>query len=179
MISMQENDEIFKGGLEEHPKSRIVFGNTVMLFWFVLGAIACWYFYPVLGVVYFIVAFIMVYIVLRKVVCVNCYYYDKWCGLGWGKLAAAMFKKGKIEDFPKSIGVKLAPATYGVLMIVPMILLIVSIIQLFSWYKVCVLVLLLLVSFYSGGISRKFSCSQCKMNVICPGSAIKKEKNIK
>lgn len=40
-----------------------------------------------------------------------------------------MFKKGKIEDFQDSIGLKLAPATYGLLMIIPMILLVVSIIQ--------------------------------------------------
>jgi len=173
---MQVHDEVFKEGLEEHPKSRIVFGNLVMLFWFALGALACWYFYPILGLVYFVVAFVMVYIVLRKVICVNCYYYDKWCGLGWGKLAAAMFKKGSIDDFPKSIGVKLAPMTYGILMIVPMILIIISIIQLFSWYKIGVLVLLLLISFYSSGISRKFSCSQCKMQGICPGSVAKKEK---
>ena len=173
---MRDDDELFKEGLEEHPKIRIVFGNLVMLFWFALGALACWYFYPILGLVYFVVAFVMVYIVLRKVICVNCYYYDKWCGLGWGKLTAAMFKKGSIDDFSKSIGLKLAPITYGVLMIVPMILVIISIIQLFSWYKIGVLVLLLLISFYSGGVSRKFSCSQCKMNVICPGSVIKKEK---
>lgn len=147
-----------------------------MLFWFALGALACWYFYPILGLIYFFVAFIMVYIVLRKVICVNCYYYDKWCGLGWGKLCAIMFKKGRTEDFPKSIGIKLAPAICGILMIVPMILVIVSIIQLFSWYKISVLALLLLVSFYSGGVSRKFSCSQCKMQTICPGSTIKKEK---
>jgi hypothetical protein len=173
---MQGHDELFKEGLEKNPKGRIVFGNLVMLFWFTLGALACWYFYPILGLIYFVVAFIMVYIVLRKVICVNCYYYNKWCGLGWGKLCAIMFKKGRIEDFPKSIGIKLAPATYGILMIVPMILVIVSIIQWFSWYKITVLALLLLVSFYSGGVSRKFSCSQCKMKTICPGSTIKKEK---
>jgi len=112
---------------------------------------------------------------LRKLVCRNCYYYDKWCGLGWGKLSAKMFKKGNVEDFKDSVGLKLAPATYGLLMIIPLILLIISIIQGFSWYKIVVLMLLLAISFYSGGIGRKYSCSHCKMNLICPDSTVKKK----
>lgn len=86
-----------------------------------------------------------------------------------------MFKKGKIEDFQDSVGLKLALATYGLLMIIPMILLAVSIIQVFSWYKIIVFVLLLLVSFYNARIGRKHSCSKCKMNLICPGSAVKQK----
>jgi hypothetical protein len=173
---MSEQENLFEDGLEQHPLGRIIIGNLIMLFWFALGALACWFFYPILGLMYFIVAFVLVYIILRKFVCVNCYYYDKWCGLGWGKLSAFMFKKGSLEEFPTSIGLKLAPATYGLLMIVPLILLIVSIIQVFSWYKIIVLILLLLVSWYSGGVGRRIACASCKMNVICPGSANKKKK---
>jgi len=173
---MNEQQNLFEDGLEQHPIGQIIIGNLIMLIWFILGALACWYFYPILGLVYFSVAFVLVYIVLRKVVCVNCYYYDKWCGLGWGKLCAILFKKGSVEEFSTSIGLKLAPATYGLLMIIPLILLIVSIIQSFSWYKIIVLVLLLLVSFYSGGPGRRVACSRCKMNIICPGSTVKKKK---
>jgi hypothetical protein len=147
-----------------------------VVIWFILGALACWYFYPILGLVYLIVAFVLVYVVLRRLVCVNCYYYDKWCGIGFGKLSAIMFKKGRIEAFPTSIGLKLAPATYGLLIIVPLVLLLVSIIQGFSWYKIIVSVLLLLVSVNSFGVGRRVLCSQCKMNMICPGSAVKKKK---
>jgi len=173
---MSEQENLFEDGLEQHPLGRIIIGNLAMLLWFALGALACWYFYPILGLVYLIVAIVLVYVVLRKLVCANCYYYGKWCSLGWGKLSALMFKKGNLEKFPTSIGLKLAPATYGLLMIVPLILLIVSIIQGFSWNKIIVLILLLLVSLYSGGVGRRVACSQCKMNVICPGSAIKKKK---
>jgi hypothetical protein len=173
-MSQQEN--LFEDGLEQHPLGRIIIGNLAMLIWFTLGTLACWYFYPIFGFVYLVVALILVYVVLRKLVCVNCYYFDKWCGIGWGKLSALMFKKGNFEKFPTSIGLKLAPATYGLLMIVPLILLIVSIIQGFSWYKIIVLVLLLIISLYNGRLGRKVLCSQCKMNVICPGSAVKKKK---
>ncbi len=167
--------ELSKEGLEEYPKGLIVFGNFVIVFWLILGAVACWFFYPILGLVYLITAFILVYIVLRRLVCINCYYYDKWCGIGFGKISAIMFKKGRIEAFPTSIGLKLAPATYGLLIIVPPILLIVSIVQGFSWYKVILLFLLILVLIYTWGVGRKALCMQCKMNMICPGSGVKKK----
>ncbi len=174
---MSPHTRINEAGLEAYPKGPMILGNLVMVLWFILGAAACWFFSPLLGAIYFIVAVLLVYVLLRKVVCPNCYYYDKWCGLGWGKLSAKMFKKGTIDDFPKSIGLRLAPAVYGVLMIVPMIILVVSLIQGFSLYKILVMALLLLISFYSGGIGKKAACSRCKMNVICPGSTVKnKEK---
>ena len=173
---MSEQDNLFEEGLEKHPLTRIITSNIVVVIWFILGALACWFFYPILGLVYLIVAFVLVYVVLRKLVCVNCYYYDKWCGIGFGKLSAIMFKKGRLEAFPTSIGLKVAPATYGSLIIVPLLLLLVSIIQGFSWYKIIVFVLLLFISVYSFGVGRRVLCSQCKMNMICPGSTMKKKK---
>jgi hypothetical protein len=174
---MSEQNNLFEGGLEKHSFKRILISNLLVIIWFILGAFACWFFYPILGIVYLIAAFVLVYVVLRKLVCVNCYYYDKWCGIGFGKLSAIMFKKGKIEAFPTSTGMKIAPTTYGLLVIVPLILLIVSIIQDFSWYKTIVFILLLLVSVYIFGIGRKkYLCSQCKMNIVCPGSAVNKKK---
>jgi hypothetical protein len=106
-------------------------------------------------------------------VCTNCYYYDKWCGIGWGKLSALFYKKGDINDFSKSSGIKIAPLIYGLLMFIPIILIIVSMIQEFNIFKIVVLVLLLLISGYSGSVGRKKSCSQCKMMLLCPGSAVK------
>ena len=173
---MSEQDNLFEGGLEKHSFRRIITSNLFVIIWLTLGSLACWYFYPLIGLVYLTASFVLVYIVLRKLVCVNCYYYDKWCAIGFGKLSAIMFKKGRIESFPTSTGMKLAPATYGLLIIVPLLLLLVSIIESFSWYKIIVFVLLLLVSVYNFGVGRRILCSQCKMNIICPGSTMKKKK---
>jgi hypothetical protein len=90
-----------------------------------------------------------------------------------------MLKKGSLEELPTSIGVKLVPATYCLLMSISLVLLIVSIIQGFSWYKIIVLILLLVVSLYSGGVGRKGAFAYCKMNEIYPGNAIKKKKIMK
>ena len=169
-----ENDiKFFEKGLEEYPKSTIITENLAMSLWLVLGFISCWFFHPIAGVLYIIFALVMVYFVLRKLVCTNCYYYNNWCHLGWGKLSSKFFKKGDIKEFRNCLGIKMALPTYASLMIIPLILIVISILLEFSYYKIIVLVLLLLVSSYSAGISRKDSCAKCKMRLMCPGSAVK------
>ncbi len=170
---MKNEIRIYEQGLEDYPKANMILGNLIMLLWIALGTIACWFLYPLAGWVYLGSAVIMVYVVLRKLVCTNCYYYDKWCGIGWGKLSALFFKKGNIEDFDTSIGLKLAPFAYGILSLIPLILLIISIILEFTASKLLILLLLLSISVFSGTISRKKACVECKMRLICPGCAVK------
>ena len=166
--------KIYEQGTEEYSKAGIFFGNFIMLLWIAAGTIGCWYLSPVAAWIYLAFAIIMIGIVLRKLLCTNCYYYDKWCCMGWGKLTALIFKKGDIENFNKSIGQKLAPLTYGLLTLVPLVLIIISLFMELTVLKIVVLVFLLLVSFYSGAISRKKTCAMCKMRLICPGCAVKK-----
>lgn len=165
--------KLYEKGYESYKKSTVIFGNFMMLLWISLGTVAVWFFSPMFAWLFLSFALVMIYVVLRKLVCTNCYYYNKWCATGWGKLSAKMFRKGKIEDFNDSIGIKIAPITYGLLTIIPLIVIIISIILAFDYTKIGVLVLLLGVSFYSGGIGRKTSCSKCKMNSFCKGSVIK------
>lgn len=170
---MKNETKLYEEGLEKHPKSGIFFGNLMMLLWIALGTIACWFFCPAVAWTYLAFAIIMVGIVLRKLVCTNCYYYNKWCAIGWGKLSARLFKRDSIKKFSTSIGIKIAPLVYGLLSLVPLIFITISIIQKCILSKIVVLILLLLISFYSSVISRKKSCAKCKMRLICPGSAVK------
>jgi hypothetical protein len=172
-----------QNGKEQFPLSTILFANIMMLFWLGLGTITVWFFcvsylpsYAVLvTVVYFFIAFSLVYLVLRKIVCTNCYYYDKWCALGWGKLSAVFFKQGNIEHF-NDVGPKLAPLVYGMLTLVPFILIILSLLRVIDYYRIGVLILLFLSSAYSAGLGRKNSCASCKMNTYCKGTVVKKMK---
>jgi hypothetical protein len=157
-------------GIEEYPKSTIILANLAMALWLALGTIAIWFLSPVAAIIYITFAVSMVFVILRKLVCTNCYYYGKWCGAGWGKLAALFFKRGDINKFGTSAGIKIAPLTYGLLSLIPVILGIISIIIEFTLLKATVLVLLLAVSFYSGGIGRGKACKQCKMRNACPGA---------
>ena len=170
---MKTEQNTFEQGLEEYPKTSIVLFNLMMSLWIAMGTIACWFLYPLVAWIYLAFAIIMVGVVLRKLVCTNCYYYDKWCATGWGKLAALFFKKGNVEEFDKSVGIKLAPLTYGLLSLVAIICIVISIVQEFTVPKVVVLILLLLVSFYSGSIGRRRACANCRMKSVCPGSAVK------
>jgi hypothetical protein len=168
-------------GKERFSLSHVIVGNIIMIIWLTLGSTAVWFFsqtyFPVyaafIAVVYLCIALLLVYIVLRKIVCTNCYYYDKWCSLGWGKLAALLFKQGKLEQFNESVGLKLAPLIYGILTIIPFILIIISLVVLFDFYKIGVLILLIIFSGYSAGLGRKIACSSCKMNTYCKGSVVK------
>ncbi|MFC1902771.1 hypothetical protein ACFLX4_01720 [Chloroflexota bacterium] len=170
---MTNEVKLYEPGLEQYPKASIILSNLVMVLWIVLGTIACWFLYPLAAWIYLAFAIIMVGIVLRKLVCTNCYYYDKWCYMGWGKLSALFFKKGNIDEFNSGVGLKLAPITYGLLALIPIIAIVISIVQEFTVSKIVVLLLLLSASFYSGTISRKKACASCKMRLNCSGCSAK------
>lgn len=144
-----------------------------MILWIALGTVACWFLRPIVAWIYLPFGLIMVGVVLRKLLCTNCYYYDKWCSIGWGKLSGLFFRRGDMKKFSTSFGQKLAPLTYGLLSVVPIVLVVISMVREFSILKVIVSVFLLSISFYSGTIGRKTSCARCKMRLICRGSAVK------
>jgi hypothetical protein len=170
---MQSKAVICEEGLEEYPRWLVITGNLLMLVWIGLGTAACYFFNPVAAWIYLAAAPLLVFVVLRKLVCTNCYYYGKRCASGWGKLAALMFRSGDIERFNDSAGIKLAGGLYGLLTLVPLVLGTVAAVRDFSVVKVVVLVALLLIGFYSGTIGRRKSCAQCKMRKYCRGSLAK------
>lgn len=165
---------LYEDGVECHPVGTIIFGNLMMALWIALGTIACWFVHPYAAWAYLATALVTVGLALRKLVCTNCYYYGKRCATGWGKLSALLFRKGPIENFSTSVGIKVAPLTYGLLSLVPLVLVIAAMLWGFTWAKLAVLLALLGVSFYSGAIARRKACAGCKMSTICPGSAVKR-----
>ena len=174
---MENKVKIYNQGLDEYPKSSIILGNFLMLLWISLGVIACWFLHPLAALIYIAFVVIMIFVVLRKLVCTNCYYYDKWCHIGWGKLSAMFFKKGSIKKFTTGVGIKIAPLVYGLLTLIPIIFLIISIFNEVTLFRLSVMILLLIINFYSGTVSRKKSCKDCRMRLICPGSSIKEIPN--
>ena len=165
--------DIYKSGLEQTSKFTIILDNIIMAFWIALGTIACWFFYDIVAWIYLGFAIVMIYFVLRKMLCTRCYYYNKWCHIGWGKLSALLFKKGDIVEFNKCTGGKIAPLTYMTLTLTPIILLVISILIEFSFLKIIIILLFLVVSVYNLFISRIIACKKCKMRNICPGSTKK------
>ncbi len=162
-------NSIFEQGFEEFPLIRIVFTNVLMVFWIALGTIACGFFNNLLGWIYLFCTLLVIFVVLRKTVCTHCYYYNKWCPAGWGKLSALLFSKADMNRFDTCLGVKLAPVTYGLLLLIPLVFGILGLIRQFTLFKIIVLILLVLTAVYSGTVNRKKACANCKMKLICPG----------
>lgn len=169
---MEAKIELYESGQEQYPKSRIALANLFMVLWIAVGTVGCRLYSSWAAGLYLALAVVMIYAVLRKLLCTNCYYYGKWCGVGWGKLSAVFCQKGDIKEFRKSIGVKIAPITYGLLSLIPIIFIAISMMREFHVSQAVVLALLLIISFYSGTVSRKKTCAECKMKLICPGSAV-------
>ncbi len=142
-----------------------IWGIAAYLLWpaWTIGSVS------ITGIAWIVVVLIL-QILLKKHICSGCYYYGKWCHLGWGKLSSAMFEQdsGNVE-----LGMKLA-IFY---IVTPPLILISSIaIGIFKdqsilyWILLGVFVLLNAISFPV----RKSSCSACTMRNVCAGSAAKK-----
>ena len=170
-----EKQELYEKGLENYPKATVVLTNVLLFLWFGFAAygmsVLRFAGLPIISIIYLLFAIIMLGFVLRKHLCTHCYYYNKLCGTGWGKLSSRLFKEksGNYE-----LGMKLAGSTWGLLTIVPII-------------AIPLAMLLNRGFLVPGGISltgfltimvvnqfgRKKGCKQCKMRRICEASAAK------
>jgi hypothetical protein len=117
----------------------------------VLSAVSCWLFNPIAGWLFLVLAFLLIFGVLRRLGCNLCYY-CKACTMGFGKLADLFFGDGYMIGVNSSGALKVA-FVYGLLGVVPVGFLVVSLMQEFAASKIVVLSFLLLLLFYSG--SRK------------------------
>ncbi|MCK4520764.1 hypothetical protein KAT95_02750 [Candidatus Parcubacteria bacterium] len=168
-------EKLYEKGLENYPKSSVILTNTLLLLWFGLAAYGMSAFkfagFPIISILYLSFALVMLGIVLRKHLCTHCYYYGKLCGSGWSKLSSCQFKQ-KSGDY--KLGMKLAGMTWGLLTLIPIIV-------------IPIAIFLNREFLISGGISllgfivimiinqfgRKKGCSQCKMRSLCKASASK------
>jgi hypothetical protein len=135
-----------------YSKSLLVLGNLGIALWIVVSSIACWFFNPILGWLFLIFAFGLIFAILRRLGCNSCYY-CKSCTMGFGKLADLFFGSGRMAGVNSSRGYKVFFA-YSLLGLVPIAFLVVSITQELAATKIAVLALLLVILIYSG-IPRK------------------------
>jgi len=170
-----KKQKLYEKGLENYPKTTVVLTNVLLLLWFGFAAYGMsalkFEGLPIISIIYLLFVIIMLGFVLRKNLCTHCYYYNKLCGMGWGKLSSCLFKEksGNYE-----LGMKLAGLTWGLLTIVPIV-------------AIPAAMFLRREFLVPGGISlatflaimavnqfvRKKGCAQCKMKHICKASAAK------
>lgn len=89
--------ELHEKGWECFPWWWILSENLFMLVPWVIGFAVMWPLkvagVPVASLGYALLILITVGWLLKVHNCSTCYYYDKWCHLGWGKYAALICKK--------------------------------------------------------------------------------------
>lgn len=169
-------EKLYEKGLENYPKSTVILTNALLVIWFGLAAYGMsalkFVEIPLISILYLLFALLMLGFILRKHLCTHCHYYDKLCGSGWSKLSSCQFKQksGNYE-----LGMKLAGMTWGLLTIIPLIVIPLSIF-LHKEFLIpggismsCFLVVMVINQF-----GRKKGCSQCKMRFICKASAAKR-----
>ncbi len=167
--------KLYEKGLENYPKTTVVLTNVLLLLWFGFAAYGMsalrFVDLPIISIIYLLFAFLMLGFVLRKHLCTYCYYYNKLCSTGWGKLCSRLFKEksGNYE-----LGMKLAGLTWGLLMIIPIIAIPVA---MFLYREFLLPGGICLAGFLAimviNQLGRKKGCAQCKMRYICKASAAK------
>lgn len=170
-----EKQKLYEKGLENYPKTMVILTNTLLLVWlgFATYGMSVLKFVglPIISIVYLLFALVMLGFVLRKHLCTHCYYHNKWCGTGWGKLSSRLFKEksGNYE-----LGMKLAGMTWGLLTVIPIIAILVAIFLHRGFLitgGICLAGFLIIMIVSQFG--RKKGCAQCKMRYICKASAAK------
>lgn len=106
--------------------------------------------------------------------CVNCYYYDKVCAFGKGKLCALLFKQGDPRKFAEKPFRWLDLLPDFLVLIFPLIGGIVLLVIDFNWIILVLLVVLLFLSFSGNAFIRgSYACKYCKQKELgCPAEQL-------
>jgi hypothetical protein len=160
-------------GTESFSLFWIIGENLLYLAMWVLAGYLFWPIWtlfdlPIFTIIWAVLV-VVIQILLKKHNCSGCYYYDKLCHLGWGKISSALFKQDSGD--PK-MGMKLS---FFYILPPPLIFLtslIFAIIKSPTWVYWFILVLFVILNVTSFPV-RKKGCSLCAMREACPGSAAK------
>jgi hypothetical protein len=113
--------------LENYPCRTIAFSNFVSIAIYFIGAFII-YRLGIIWLLLYLLYILLLEIRLMKKSCTNCYYYDKFCAFGRGKLCALFFKKGDSKKFSKrkitwkdilpNFLVSIIPAIMGIILLI-------------------------------------------------------------
>ncbi len=159
---------------DHYPLWWVIGQNFFLLIYFGIGFAGMYplkiYNIPWLSILYALFLIVMLLFVLRKHLCTHCYYYGKFCNVGWGKLAALMFEENSGNY---QLGVKLAGITWATATVVPILGMIWSYLVTRSTTIIILLVIFILLTPISF-LTHKKSCERCKMRERCPASMYKR-----
>jgi hypothetical protein len=111
---------------------------------------------------------------------VNCYYYDKVCAFGKGKLSALLFQKGDPQKFAQNQIRWRDLVPDFLVLIFPLIGGIVLLVMAFNWIILILLVVLITLSFAGNAFIRgSYACKYCKQKELgCPAEQLFNKKPV-
>jgi hypothetical protein len=132
----------------EFTRPLLILGNLAILAWIFLAFFSVLFYNPLYGWLYLLALAFIIYGILRRLGCRNCYM-CKSCTSGFGRLAGAFFGKEFVKK--QSIGNRIGVIAfvYFLLLPLPAAFLILAFWAAFSYVEVFVLVCLLAVAAYS------------------------------
>jgi len=163
-----------------YPSSSVLIYNGSTILHFLLGGTGIalgynfspWSGYP-LGVLYFVLSLVEMYVVMPLTVCPNCVYYgakDSLCVSGLNILSKKIAKEGDLKDFPRRAEGLFCPNNlYLASLIVPILAMIPALIVNFSVVLLLILLAvvgLLLFRFFI--IFPRIACLHCRAKYECP-----------
>jgi hypothetical protein len=140
--------ETISSEAKAYSKALLTGGNLGIVLWIVLSAVACWFFNQIMCWLFLVSAFVLIFVILRRLGCSSCYY-CKSCTMGFGKVSDLFFGSGSMAGVNSSLTLKII-FVYILLGVVPIAFLAFSLMQEFAVTKIGVLAVLLLFLFYSG-----------------------------
>lgn len=162
---------------ENYPAGMVLASITAALLIYAIGTIVisklgCFW------VAVYVLYILFLEIRLMRRSCVNCYYYDKYCAFGKGKLAALFLRKGDGKRFQLDCITWKDIIPDFLVSLVPLVAGIVLLIVGFTWLLLALVVLLAVLAFpVTGFIRGGFACRHCKQREIgCPAERLFKKK---
>ena len=126
----------------------LILGNLALLAWGFLAFFSVLFYTLIYSWLYLIFTVVVVYAVLRRLGCSSCYK-CKACTSGFGRLAGAFFGKGSVKKESVGNRIGLVGFVYFLLLPAPAVLVVLSMLQVFTVPKLVALVCLLALGAYS------------------------------
>jgi hypothetical protein len=100
---------------------------------------------------------------MLALVCTRCYYYDRRCGTGVGKIAARLFKKGQEEEYGQTASQKVIMLLLVIVLLLPLVVGIASLVVGYSTLRLVLLVAWVALLVAGLAPHPRLVCSHCRL----------------
>lgn len=158
---------------ENYPFRIACISNLVALAIYAIGAIIVFQIGWIWGVLYLLFIILLEYKLLREG-CRHCYYYNKYCAFGRGKLCALFFRKGNPQKFTQRKFTRKDMIPDVLVSIIPIVIGIILLILHFNRrILIGIIALLALMTKGNSCIRWQLACKHCKQRQLgCPAAKL-------